>query len=87
MWGSNYLGQVKSNIDLPTTRHHCDIFSKVAVWPGRNNAQISPANTLHLRYNNEYNEKFDVVVICTVLYLFSSTIRDISIGFEIKKKP
>ena len=44
--GSN-LGPVKSNTMLPTARHRCDISSKGAVLPGRNDAETGPANSLH----------------------------------------
>ena len=45
--GSN-LGQVKSDAVLPTTRQRCDISSKGAVLPGRNDAEMGPANSLHV---------------------------------------
>ena len=32
---------------LPTARHRCDISSKGAVLPGRNDAEMGPANSLH----------------------------------------
>ena len=44
--GSN-LGPVKSDTVLPTARHRCDISSKGAVLPGRNDAEMGPANSLH----------------------------------------
>ena len=46
VWGSN-LGPVKSDTVLPTARHRCDISSKGAVLPGRNDAEMGPANSLH----------------------------------------
>ena len=46
VWGSN-LGLVKSDTVLPTARHRCDISSKGAVLPGRNDAETGPANSLH----------------------------------------
>ena len=44
--GSN-LGPVKSDTVLPTARHRCNISSKGAVLPGRNDAEMGPANSLH----------------------------------------
>ena len=44
--GSN-LGPIKSDSVLPTARHRCDISSKDAVLPRRNDAEIGPANSLH----------------------------------------
>ena len=46
VWGSN-LGPIKSDTVLPTARHRCDISSKGAVLPGRNDAEMGPANSLH----------------------------------------
>ena len=46
IWGS-ILGPVKSDIVLPTARYRCDISSKGAVLPGRNDAEMGPANSLH----------------------------------------
>ena len=57
--GSN-LGLVKSNIALLTARHRYDISSKEAALPGRNDAEMGPANSLHASaYYSEYNERFD----------------------------
>ena len=57
--GSN-LGPVKLDTVLPTARHRCEISSKGAVLPGRNDAEKGPANSLHASaYYNEYNERFD----------------------------
>ena len=59
VWSSN-LGPVKSDIVLPTVRHRCNISSKEAVLPGRNDAEMGPANSLHASaYYGEYNEIFD----------------------------
>ena len=44
--GSN-LGPVKSDTVLPTVRHRCDISSKGAMLPVRNDAKMDPANSLH----------------------------------------
>ena len=41
------LGPVKSDTVLPTAHHRCDISSKGAVVPGRNDAEMGPANLLH----------------------------------------
>ena len=46
VWGSN-LGPVKSDTVLPTARHRCDISSKGAVLPGRNDAEMGPAKSLN----------------------------------------
>ena len=52
--GSN-LGPVKSDTVLPTARHRCNISSKGAVLPGRNDAAMGPANSLHASaYYSEY---------------------------------
>ena len=60
-WDSN-LGPVKSDTELPTARHRCYISSKGAVLPGRNDAEIDPANSLHASaYYSEHNETFDLV--------------------------
>ena len=59
VWGSN-LGPVKSDTVLPTARHRCDISSKGAVLPGRNDAEMGLTNSLHApAHYNEYNERFD----------------------------
>ena len=60
--GSN-LGPVKSDTELPTARHLCDISSKGAVLPGRNDAEMSSANSLHASayYSENYNETFDLI--------------------------
>ena len=59
--GSN-LRPVKSDTVLPTARHHCDISSKGAVLPGRNDAEMGPANSLHASaYYSKYNERFDLI--------------------------
>ena len=36
---------------LPTTRHSCDISSKEAVLPRRNDADMGPANSIHVWRN------------------------------------
>ena len=60
--GSN-LEPVKSNTALSTARHRCDISSKGAVLPGRNYAEMGPANSLHASaYYSEYNERFDLIL-------------------------
>ena len=46
VWGSN-LKPVKSNTVFVTARHRCDISSKGAVLPGRNDAEMGFANSLH----------------------------------------
>ena len=60
VWGSN-LGPASSDTVLPTARHLCDISSKEAVLPGRNDTEMGLANLLHaLAYYCEYNERFDL---------------------------
>ena len=44
--GSNF-GPVKSDTVLPMARHRCDISSKEAVLPGRNDAEMGPSNSVH----------------------------------------
>ena len=59
--GSN-LGPVKSGTVLPTVRHRCNISSKEVVLPGRNDAEMGPANSLHASaYYCEFNKRFDIV--------------------------
>ena len=59
VWGSN-LYPVKSDTVLPTARHRCNISSKGAVLPRRNDAEMGPTNSLHASaYYREYNERFD----------------------------
>ena len=54
---------VKLDAVLLTARHRCDI-SKGAVLPGRNNAEMGPANSLHASATYvEYNERFDFDVL------------------------
>ena len=61
VWGSN-LGPVKLDTVLPTARHRYDISSNGAVLPGRNDAEMGPANSLHApAYYNEYSERFDLI--------------------------
>ena len=51
---------VKSDTVLPTARDRCDISSKGAVLPWRNDAEMGPANSLHTSaYYSEYNKRFD----------------------------
>ena len=59
--GSNH-SPVKSDTVLPTAYHRCDIFSKRAVLPGRNDAEMGPANSLHdSTYHSEYNKRFHLI--------------------------
>ena len=49
---------------LPMAPYCCSISSKGAVLLGRNDAEMSPVNSLHaLAYYNEYKEKFDFDLI------------------------
>ena len=58
------LGPVKSNTVLPTARHRCDISSKEAVLPWRNDAKMGPANSLHASaYYSDYKKIFDLILI------------------------
>ena len=41
------LGPVKLDTVLPTARHGCDISSKGAILPWRNDEEMGPANSLH----------------------------------------
>ena len=46
---------------LLTARQPCDISSKGAVLPRRNDTEMGPANSLHASaYYSEYNERFDL---------------------------
>ena len=40
---SSHLGPVKLNTVLPMARHRCDISSKGAALPGRNDAEMDPS--------------------------------------------
>ena len=46
---------------LPTARHCCDISSNGAVLSGRNDAEIGPANSLHVSAYYSKNERFDLI--------------------------
>ena len=47
---------------LPMDRYRCDISSRGAVLPGRNDAEMDPANSLHASaYYSEYTERFDLI--------------------------
>ena len=82
VWGSN-LGPVKSDKVLPTARYRCDISFKGAVLPGRNDAEIGPANSLHaLAYYSEYNERFDLMQMWTILKLLGGIYPPIPPGFR-----
>ena len=57
--GSN-LRPVKLDTVLPTVCYRSDISSKGAVLPGRNDAEMGPANSLPASaYYSDYNERFD----------------------------
>ena len=57
--GSN-LRPVKLDTVLPTVCYRSDTSSKGAVLPGRNDAEMGPANSLPASaYYSEYNERFD----------------------------
>ena len=59
--GRSNFGLVKLDTALPIVRHCCGISLKEAVLPGRNDAEMGPANSLHaLAYYNEYNVRFDL---------------------------
>ena len=62
--GSSNLGRVKSDTLLPMVRYRCNIFSKEAVLPGRNDAEIDHANSLHAStYFSAYNKRFDLILM------------------------
>ena len=64
---SSNLGLVKSNTVLPTASHRCDISSKGAVLPRRNDAEMGPANSLHASvYYIEYNKRLGLI-LCMAL--------------------
>ena len=75
---SSNLGPVKSNTVLPTARHRYDISSEGAMLPGRNDAEMCSANSLHASaYYSEYNERFDLILCMAlkqyVLYIKGKT--------------
>ena len=48
---------------LPAAHHRCNISSKGAVLPGRNDAEMGPVNSLHASgYYSVYNERFDLIL-------------------------
>ena len=60
--GGSNLGPVKSDTVLPTVRHRCNISSKGAVLPERNDAEMGPAYSLHASaYYSEYYERLDLI--------------------------
>ena len=65
------LGPVKSDTELPTACHRCDISLKGAVLPGCNDAEMSAANSLHASaYSSKYNERFDLYVKMAIFKAF-----------------
>ena len=53
---------IKSDTVFGTTRHRCEVSSKGAVLPGRNDAEMGPANSLHASaYYSKRNERFNLV--------------------------
>ena len=62
-------GPFKLDTVVPTARYRCDIFSKGAMLPGRNDAETGPANLLHFlaRYI-AYND-FDLIYFVTGIAL------------------
>ena len=60
--GDSNLRPIKSNTVLPTICNHCNICSKESVLPGRNDAEMGSANSLHaLAKYCKYNERFDLI--------------------------
>ena len=56
---------------LPTARHRCNISSNGAVLPGRNDAEMGPANSLHASaYYSEYNERFDLLFYSQISFCY-----------------
>ena len=81
VWGSN-LESVKSDTVVPTAHRRCDIFSKGAVLPGRNDAEMGPANALYASaYYSEYDEGFDLIQevsrLIDVIYLGFAIAREV----------
>ena len=71
VWSSN-LGPVKLDTVLPTACHRCDISSKGAVLPRRNDAKMGPANSLHVSaYYSKYNERFDLIGLANSNQLYA----------------
>ena len=69
------LGPVKSDTVLPTARHRCNISLKGAVLPGRNDAEMGPANSLHASaFYSEYNKRFDLI---DLIFLFSTLVNSL----------
>ena len=86
--GSN-LGPVKSDTVLPTARHRCNISSKGAVLPGRNDAEMGPANSLHASaYYSEYKWKiwFEVYMHQSLSHLSQERAK-VPSGFRVKLPP
>ena len=54
-------GPIKSDTVLPKVRHRCDISSKGAGLPGRNDAEMGATNSLHASVYSEYNERFELI--------------------------
>ena len=55
---------MKSRTFLPTVRHRCNISSKGAMLPGRNDAEIGPVNSLNASAEySEYNERYNLRLI------------------------
>ena len=49
---------------LPAARHRSNISTKVAEWPEHNEAEMGPANLLHvLVENGECKERLDLKII------------------------
>ena len=69
---------------LPTASHRSDISSKGAVFPGCNDAEMGPANSLHASaYYSEYNKKrLDLIYCFEKLRIINSTKK---IRYEVKR--
>ena len=72
---------IKSTIVSPTTRHRCNICSKGAVLPGRNDVELGTANLLHASAEySEYNKRFDLIYLKKTVLIFTSTLFDNNIS-------
>ena len=58
-----YVMQVKSDTVLPTVRHLCDISSKEAVSPTRNDAEMGHAISVSCIYDSYSLELFKSTIV------------------------
>ena len=75
----SWVGQI--GLWLSTARHRCNI-PKGAVLPGRNDAEMGPANSLHaFVLYSEYKERFDLIN-CSYSYGFKNVQNEIEIALK-----